>query len=333
MISLDRAALGEKRRDVDRLMATATKHYVRQEVWLPVAAERQKELDRPLRYFTLTTPDLFDVKLLERSKLLEKTGRGYPGLGFCERSDKIYSDIVRSLRWCGFAHKGSFEDMVLRNDEFEMNFKFDVINLDFTWVPFPKKESPLEGTWGAIRKVLEVQRAKKTSFDLFMTFRGSRKGTDEDSIHRLSNLLLENLSAGRGVEQFQSRVGHRDPTRLLSEDYLTFISVGLPKLFVGEALSVGFHLSRMGVYSYSRTAGERTYHIIKFVFGLEIPMAMSRTFAEMPGLVVQYDSAVPQIFEMNIVDIDEILRSDGALTASLEKDLDTLRSEVQQPED
>ena len=154
MRSIDRAAVDRKRRDVDVLMATATKHFMRREVWLPIAIKRQQQVGRPIRYFTLTTPDLFDVRLLERAGLIERTVRGYPGLGFCEIDDKTYSDIVRGIRWCRLAHKGSFEDMALKSVGFESEFGFDVINLDFTWVPFPEQESPLEGTWGAIRKLL-----------------------------------------------------------------------------------------------------------------------------------------------------------------------------------
>ena len=328
MINLDRAAVDNKRRRVDELMDTATKHYVRREVWLPVAEKRRARLKRPIRYFTLTTPDLLDVRLLEREGLIEKKERGYPGLGFCERSDKIYSDIVRRLLSCHLAYKGTFEDMVLRNDVFEVNFEFDVINLDFTWVPFPKKESPLDGTWGAIRKMLETQRDKNTSFDLFLTFNGSSSGTDAPSIERLADLLIGNLAAGRGAKQFESRVGHRDAKRLLSDDYLTFLSLGIPKLLVGDALEIGFHLSGWKVYCYSRKTKKRTYNIIKFVFGLEIPKLRSRTFAESPDAVAQYDTVIPQIFDSNIVDIDGILGSDHHLKRSLEKDLETFRIDL-----
>ena len=40
MEGFNRVEVAAKRRDVDRLMATATKHYVRQHVWLPIAVER-----------------------------------------------------------------------------------------------------------------------------------------------------------------------------------------------------------------------------------------------------------------------------------------------------
>ena len=78
----DRLELDAKRRNVDPLMATTTKHYVRQRVWLPVAKERQEKVNRPISYFTLTTADLLDVKILERAGILSKTERGIPWCGF-----------------------------------------------------------------------------------------------------------------------------------------------------------------------------------------------------------------------------------------------------------
>ena len=324
MNGMDRLAINEKRRDVDVLMETATKHYMRRDVWLPIASERRQQLDRPIRYFTLTTAALFDVKLLEQAGLIERTTRGYPGVGFCEKDDKIYSDIVRGLRWCGLSHKGTFEDMVLRDSKLDPEFSYDVVNLDFTWVPFPDKESPQEGTWGAVKRLLEVQRENGVSFDLFLTFRGSREGTDQESIARVAELLQQNLQSGRGVHQFNERIGHLDPKRLLTEDYVTFLAIGLPKLLIGDALEIGFNLSRTRVYSYPR--GEKSpYHIVKFVFGLEIPEDANRQFAAVPEMVANYDAAVPTIFANPVVDVGNIIESNPELRDALQTDVDNLK--------
>ena len=44
----------------------------------------------------MTTGELFDVKTLAREGLLEKTARGYPGLGFCEMMDmKVAGAVIR----------------------------------------------------------------------------------------------------------------------------------------------------------------------------------------------------------------------------------------------
>ncbi len=328
MPSIDREAVDREHRDVDILMRTATKHYVRKNVWLPIARDRSQKLDRPLKYFTLTTADLFDVRLLEHAGLIERTSRGYPGVGFCELDDKTYSDIVRALRWCALSYKGTFEDMALNHSHFSDTFDFDVVNLDFTWVPFPEQESPLGGTWGAIKRLIEVQRAKNASFDLFLTFRGSRQGTDEESLRSVAGLLAQNLQNGRGVTEFESRIGHLEPEKLLSEDYVTFLAIGLPKLLIGTAVEVGFQLSRSEVYSYPRGDNATTYEIVKFAFSLEIPDGSRPRFAAVPDVVANYDERVAEIFANPIVDVEQILGEDPSLRDCLEEDLESLRGGV-----
>ena len=49
---------------------------------------------------------------------------------------------------------------------------------------------------------LEVQRQKGASFDLFLTFRGSREGTDDESIMKVAEGLETNLKSGCGVNEF-----------------------------------------------------------------------------------------------------------------------------------
>ena len=325
MKGIDRTALGEKRRDVDVLMSTAPKHYMRRKVWLPSASKRHALLGRPINYFTLTTADMFDVKLLERAGILEKNRRGYPGVGFCERDDKTYSDIVRRIRSCRLAHKGTFEDMALQDPLFDEGFEFDVVNLDFTWVPFPEQESPLEGTWGAIKRVLEVQWRKQLGFDLFLTFRGSRAGTNDDAIAKIAELLQWNLDSGRGVEEFRNRIGHIDPIQLLEDDYETFLCMGLPKLLIGDALELGFYVSGAGAYWYPRGEDEKTYYIVKFVLNLEIPAAAGGGFAVPPQTVASYEEAVAQVFSNDVIDVGELVEKDPLLQDGLERDLEVLK--------
>ena len=325
MPMFDRLAVGQKQRDVDILMATATKHYIRRDVWLPVAKKRHHRVGRPIQYFTLTTADLFDVKLLERAGIIETNTRGYPGIGFCEMNDKTYTDIMRGLRWCKLSHKGTFEELTRQQDNFDSRFAFDVVNLDFITVPFRDMEAPLEGTWGAVRRVLEIQKQNCMSFDLFLTFRGSRHGTNDEAINELADLLQQNLQTGLGVEQFSGRIGHTNPTQLLDEDYVTFLCMGLPKLLVGDAIEIGFQISRADVYSYPRTHDEGEYRIVKFVLGLEIPLGNQRRLSEPPSIVVNYNDAVTQVFAKPVVDVGEILDMNPELRDDLDEDLDSLK--------
>ena len=326
MEPIDRKALDLKRRDIDPLMATAPKHWVRCHVWLEIAEKRYQICNRPIRYFTLTTADLFDVKVLERAGLLEKTNRGYPGLGFCEMDDKTHEDIIRKLRWCDWSYKGLFEDMVFTYPRFEGDFNFDVVNLDFPTVPFPEHEAPMESTWGAIEKMIDVQWDHGISFDLFLTFRGSKDETDTAALKKVADLIKYNLTAGRGKSEFEAKIGHSDIDRLLEENYKEFLSTGIPKLLIGHALSDGYMLTRFETYSYQRQGDAILYHIVKFVFSFEIPRSTGLVFGQPPLLVNNYDQAIPMVFSKETFDISNYLSDKSSLVSELEQDLVLLRS-------
>ena len=119
-------------------------------------------------------------------------------------------------------------------------------------------------------------------------------------------------------------MGHRDPFQLLEDDYVTFLCVGLPKLLVGDALSLGFHMSRADVYVYERQGDDAPYHIVKFAFGLEIPSLATSSFAQPPMLVSNYDAWVAQVFEKIVVDVSGLLESNPDLQDDLQTDLDSL---------
>ena len=325
MDSINRAAVDAKGRDIDRLMETPVKQYMRRHVWLPVAQRRRCQLGRPINYFTLTTPALHDVNLLLDAGLVERTPRGFPNIGFCEFDERRYVLIANQLRRCRWSHRGPFEQMVLEDENFESTFNFDVINLDFIAVPFPDGESPLEGTWGAIEKLLYAQWKQAVGFDLLMTFRGSIDRTDGDALDRVARLLQQNLEGGRGIVEFESRVGHGDPILLMNEDYTTFLSLGLPKLLASKALEIGFEVGGHDVYKYQREGSDGMYHIIKFVMSLEIPQQSSASsFAALPPAVARYDAIVPQIFSKPTVDVDCVLAREPYILKEMEEEIQRL---------
>ena len=143
---------------------------------------------------------------------------------------------------------------------------------------------------------------------------------------RVAELLGQNLQSGRGVNEFVGRIGHREPDRLLSEDYVTFLAVGLPKLLIGEAIQADFRLSRTDVYSYLRGENGTTYQIVKFAFGLEIPESSGTVFAALPEVVANYDAQVAEIFAKPIVDVGDIVDANPDLRSSLEEDLEGLKA-------
>ena len=310
MAAFDRAAADTKGRDIEVLMETSTKHWVRKEVWLPMARARCERVHRPIRYFTLTTQRLIDVKTLAAAGLLERTPRGFPGLGFCELLEREYAAIRRSLGWCPLSYNGTFEQMVVDYQYFDEMFDFDVINLDFISVPFPAAEAPFDGTWNALKKIIEVQGQHARSFDLFLTFRCVRNETHAGALDELVRLLASNLEVGRGSDQFEQRVGHAEPGRLLEDNYAELLSLGLPKLVVGKALESGYSMSDFRVYTYPRAGGADPYSITKFTFSFEWRTG-ARRLGDPPRLVEDYDMAVRQVFGTAAVALEARIAETG----------------------
>lgn len=326
MVPINRYDFESKRPITTDLMADPPKHWIRLNAWLPVAKKRFEKCNRHIRYFTLTTEALYDVKTFVEAGLLERIKRGYPGLGFCERNDYTYHGIIRQIRWCGWSYKGTFEEMVTEQPGFDDKFNFDVVNLDFFGVPFPQREAPLEGTWGAIKRMIQVQKSHGKSFDLFITLKCRKAETDEQALKEIASLIKSNLDIGRGKSEFESRVGHLDVIRLLAENYRTFLCVGVPKLIIGEAVDVGYALSYFESYCYPRVDMVGNYHIVKFVFSLEVPQQQKRVFAQPPSIVASYDDAVPMIFDKEMVNVSSVFEKNARIVFELQRDLDRLKT-------
>lgn len=323
MVGHDREKTEAKGSDVDALMKSASKHWVRRNVWLPVARDRFTRLMRPIRYFTLTTPDMLDILLFEKERLIERTTRGYPGIGFCEWMEIRFSQIIRKLEWCPWRYHGKFEDMVLEYDIFEQHFDFDVVNADFTGVPFPA-EAPYERTFEAIERLLQVQAQHGRSFDFFLTFRCKREEMNSKALDQLGQLLKSNLRVGRGSQEFIQRVSHSDPIRLLNEQLWEFLCLGVSKLFIGIAIKHGYSLSRYDAYVYHRVGGQGPYEIIKFIFSLEASKNQQISLINTPVLVHNYDEGVLLAFQHQPKDVDQELKTVTGLVRELQKDVEEL---------
>jgi hypothetical protein len=214
--------------------------------------------------------------------------------------------------------------MVRTYEAVDSTFEFDVVNLDFITTPFPGMESPLEGTWGSIQKLLQVQRSHNMDFDLFLTFRGSPTNTNASALDEIAELLARNFRDHRGDIEFQARFGHLNPARLLRENYLLFLCMGLPKLLIADAIQKDYMVSRYDIYTYPREGGDENYHIVKFVFSFEVPRSNAPLFAASPQLLTNYDEAVPRLFRTNVVDVGDILTASPLLNDELMQEIEVL---------
>ena len=198
----DRLLRERKQREYERDYTDPEKHFVRKRGWVPAAQNRlQRVRDtgrQYLKYFTLCAEKAIDVHLLWTESLVEFDGRGYPNVAYCECSPEQYELIAaRLMRTQGFL--AYFEDLVLNRDspksmDFYSALPFDIYNLDFTSVCFPRADPPFSRTLEAIVTLIEVLGSPPglQEFDMFFTFRAKRSEENEDAIRDLRHNVRDN---------------------------------------------------------------------------------------------------------------------------------------------
>lgn len=178
------------------------KHYVRRHGWL-AAAKRQKWTIRkrskkiPLRYFTFCASKAIDVFMLEREGILKRSGETgrLEGVYFCEENDEDFGRIADLIGNPENGFLGTFEDIVLFEDDKDTDgkelkdelesgdvysdevreklgrkdthyrlrkaFPFDIINLDVCGNIFPPKEGIITPLLDSILQILKWQTESK----------------------------------------------------------------------------------------------------------------------------------------------------------------------------
>lgn len=276
----DRLVRESKQREHERDYTDPVKHFVRKQVWVPVGQARLQTLrherrGESLKYFTLCAKKAIDVHLFGMENLVEFDGRGYPGVVFCECFPDQYSLITASLRRTrGFL--AYFEDLVLEREspesqDFYSELPFDVYNLDFTGVCFPKAEPPFSKTLDAIVALIEVLASPpyREGFDIFLTFRAKRSEENEKAISQLKGNVRENRTQHDWYNDAFVQM-HGDNIGPLLQTYHEFLLRTLPKLLGKFAKEAGFRVACPHSLCYPRPDAQHPqYYIISFVLSFD----------------------------------------------------------------
>jgi len=274
----DRLLRENKQQEHIRDYSDPEKHYVRRDIWAPAASSRLQKLtgaDRRLKYFTLCAEKAIDVHYFGIHNLIEENdGRGYPSVAFCECFPDQYENIAANLgRTRGFLSK--FEDLVLNREtdeskSFYSELPFDVYNLDFTGVCFPRGDSPFSNTLAAIVALIEelAKEKHRGGFEMFLTFRAKRSEENEEAINELRRNLRDNRNQYAWYDQaFQKKYGSEG--QLLQSRYHEFLLCALPKLIGRFGKQAGFRVSCPYSLYYARPNNQNPdYYIISFVLSL-----------------------------------------------------------------
>lgn len=276
----DRLLRENKQREHKRDYTDPEKQFVRKNAWVLAAQtrlQRVRDAGREhLKYFTLCAEKAIDVHLFWVENLIEFDGRGYPKVVFCECYPDQYELIAARLgRTRGFL--AYFEDLVLdqnrpESKDFFLELPFDVYNLDFTGVCFPKTEPPFSRTLKAIVTLVDElgKPPYQQGFDMFLTFRARRSEENEDAISQLKDNVRDNRKQYDWFDDAFAKKYGGDIGPLLDRKYHEFLLRTLPKLLGRFGKEAGFRVACPYSLYYPRPNVQHPdFYIISFVLSFD----------------------------------------------------------------
>jgi hypothetical protein len=238
------------------------KHSARYILWLPEVRTLRSSKRRFLKYFTLPGRWAWDIFFFERNNILEREGRGFPNVRFCDNNVQSYFAAKRLLGNT-IGKKGNFEDLVLNNGkEFWDGFPYDVYNLDFCGTCFPDKQPPFSRTFEAITRIIENHvTSNHFPFILLLTMKALASETRDEAKEELKENIENNRRDPNFKEQIDSIIPNTDT--FVQRHFHEFIIISIPKVICHLAdTHCGVEIRYRAKYPRDNAA----YYITKFVF-------------------------------------------------------------------
>jgi len=339
----DKLQVERKKSESQRHFRDPKKHFVRREGWLPTAQRRNARILRsgrkhPLKYFTLCGREALDVLYLASHGILQSDGRGYPGVAVCETQHDWLAEILRRLGRIRYFPDNL--EMIVVDDrnpyhaEFERLIPFDVFNLDFSGVCFPRWDAPYSRTLQALRCIIALQSQAEADFDLLVTFRAERERENEDAILELQQNMEENFRKYEDTRDLFSKK-YDEIDQLLGSDYCHFLLATFPKLIMRCGNDQNYKVACTDRYFYQRppyrhrTTGQwRTYKIAKFIFLFDFQPPSAGIVQEgairSEALAEYYVEAIRDTIRSNPIDVDSVLRANRSLGEELKREVQQL---------
>jgi len=243
------------------------KHAARYNLWLPEASALKQGKRRFLKYFTLPGKWAWDIFFFEQSKIIEKKGRGFPDVRFCDNSSESYATAKRLLG-STVGIKGNFEDIVINtNPVFWDGFPYDVYNLDFCGTCFPDNQPPFSNTFKAISLI--IQQHVSIGYFPFLLFL-TMKALDNETNAEAKAQLKQNIEENRRNPALEAMINEviPDTERFISERFADFMSISVPKVIchLADTFHCEVEIIRRAMYHRMDQRDSSSYYIVKFIF-------------------------------------------------------------------
>lgn len=294
------------------------KHAARYLLWLPEANSLRIEKRRFLKYFTLPGKYAYDILFFERNGIIQRQGRGFPDVRFCDNNLQAYS-TAKKLLGNTVGKKGNFEDLVLNNErEFWDSFPYDLYNLDFSGTCFPDDQPPFSDTFKAIVKIIKRHVShNKFPFVVFLTMKALARETKDEAKEQLK----ENIETNRRDANFAQEVNSLIPNteNFANTRFVDFIIISIPKLICYLTKDYcDIEIRNRAKYSRTRQDGS-SYFITKFIFKFIRRRQRS--------LRIRNDRYVNNV--LNIMRLDDVRTIDNScINRNIRRSRDKLKQEI-----
>jgi len=238
------------------------KHAARYLLWLPEVQSLRRSKRSFLKYFTLPGKWAWDIFFFEKNNILERRGRGFPDVRFCDNNMQSYVTAKRILGNT-IGKKGNFEDLVLNNrKEFWDGFPYDVYNLDFCGTCFPTEQPPFSDTFKAIAKIIENHVSSNNfPFILLLTMKALASETRNEAKEELKENIENNRRDPNFAEQINTVIPNTDT--FVQRNFPDFIIISIPKVICHLANThCGVEIRYRAKYPRNNAA----YYVTNFVF-------------------------------------------------------------------
>ena len=283
----------------EKMQKCCLKHEIRRALWerYAVAALGSR---RPMKYLTLYSPAMMDIKYFERQGLIRLADGKYLGVAAVTNDDEAYAAAIEGgVGRPQFLAPADLNDLLVRplkypkySAPFRGMFPFDVMNLDYCNSLFCSgNQNEISLHVSALNKAIALQQQSGAKrFALLLTTRADPGLVAEHFLDDLADRIDSNLSRNavfrRRYESLYTRI---DGASLLAKQYDEFMPLGLVK-FVGNLISShGFELRDCEAAYLIRGQEPRERWILHTAFSVALPKSTLKSLGR------------PEYLERNVV--------------------------------
>lgn len=260
---------------IDELMATCPlKQHIRKNLWETYILKLAK---KPIKYLTLYSPPLIDVKHFAREGYINLSDKmeysGVVGVTLPGDNERAHARAISEGKGrLRLLKTGYIHELITNGDkELTEQFPFDVINLDYCNHIFGDiNTDDLSDNLQDIEQIIKCQAKKNIpQFVIFITTRtdkhssANNTGFAQTFIDALGNKIQRNIDLDAGFKnKYHEIFNNLTVQQVHTQRYTDFISVGIVKLVLMGLTDKGYYIDDLDISFLKRDDHQPTRELL-----------------------------------------------------------------------